>query len=145
MESIKLNDILRLENLNNVKIRFNLMFRQNWNPIEVFKNGDISVMLEGQYWNYNKRKSYKEGQITVGLVKLKPKEDFWLLFHVGEVTKDLNRLNGVGYEYQNLPEYDKYLGRDVYKRQAKIPSASRYGIQTTHKSLIRSLRRNRNI
>lgn len=115
MESIKLNDILRLENLNNVKIRFNLMFRHNWNPIEVFKNGDISVMLEGQYWNYNKRKSYKEEQITVGLVKLKPKEDFWLLFHIGEVTKDLNRLNGVGYEYRNLPEYDKYLGRLIVK------------------------------
>lgn len=115
MESIKLNDILRLENLNNVKIRFNLMFRQNWNPIEVFKNGDISVMLEGQYWNHNKRKSYKEGQITIRLVRIKPKEDFWLLFHIGEVTKDLNRLNGVGYEYQNLPEYDKYLGRLIVK------------------------------
>jgi hypothetical protein len=52
MESIKLNDILRLDNINNVKIRFNLMFAQNWNPIELFKNGDISTMLAGQYWNY---------------------------------------------------------------------------------------------
>jgi len=47
------------------------MFAQNWNPIELFKNGDISTMLEGQYWNYNKNKSYKKGQITVGLVKIK--------------------------------------------------------------------------
>ena len=90
MDSIKLNDILRLDNLTNVKIRFNLMFAQNWNPIELFKNGDISTMLAGQYWNYNKNKSYKEGQITVGLVKIKPKEDLWLLFHIGQVTKDLN-------------------------------------------------------
>ncbi len=75
MNSIKLNDILQLGELNNVKIRFNLMFRQNWNPIEVFKNGDISIMLEGQYWNYNKRKSFKEGQVTIGFVKIKPKED----------------------------------------------------------------------
>lgn len=59
MKKIKLNDILRLDNLDNVKIRFNLMFEQNWNPIEIFKNGDIQVMLNGQYWNYNKRKSYK--------------------------------------------------------------------------------------
>jgi hypothetical protein len=80
------------------------MFGQNWNPIELFNNGDISAMLEGQYWNYNKYKSYKAGQITVGLVKIKPKEDFWLLFHIGQVTKDLNILNGVGYEYQFLPE-----------------------------------------
>ena len=96
MSSIKLNDILQFDNLDNMKIRFNLMFRQNWNPIEVFKNGDISVMLEGQYWNYNKNKSYKVGQTTIGLVKIKHNEDFWLLFHVGKVTKDLNRLNGVG-------------------------------------------------
>lgn len=115
MSSIKLNDILQFDNLDNTKIRFNLMFRQNWNPIEVFKNGDISVMLEGQYWNYHKKKSYKVGQTTIGLVKIKPNEDFWLLFHVGKVTKDLNRLNGVGYEYESLPNFDKYLGRIIVK------------------------------
>lgn len=121
MESIKLNDILRLDNLKNVKIRFNLMFAQNWNPIELFKNGDISTMLEGQYWNYNKSKSYKAGQITVGLVKIKPNEDYWLLFHIGQITKDLNKLNGVGYEYKDLPEYGKYVGRLIvsFKNKAQ--------------------------
>jgi len=119
MNSIKLNDILRFDNLKNIKIRFNLMFRQNWNPIELFKNGDISTMLEGQYWNYNKHKSYKVGQITVGFVKIKPNEDFWLLFHIGKVTKDLNKLNGVGYEYQDLPEYQKYVGRLIIKYKNK--------------------------
>ncbi len=115
MENIKLNDILKIDNLNNVKIRFNLMFRQNWNPIEVFKNGDISVMLEGQYWNYNMKKSYKVGQTTVGFVKIKPHEDNWLLFHIGKVTKDLDKLNGVGYEYEELTEYRKYFGRLIVK------------------------------
>jgi hypothetical protein len=119
MDSIKLNDLLRLDNINNVKIRFNLMFAQNWNPIELFKNGDISTMLDGQYWNYNKNKSYKAGQITIGLVKIKPNEDFWLLFHIGQVTKDLNILNGVGYEYQDLPEYKKYVGRLIVKFKNK--------------------------
>lgn len=111
MNSIKLNDILRLENLDNVKIRFNLMFEQNWNPIEIFKNGDIQIMLNGQYWNYEKRKSYKVGQTTIGLVKIKPNEDFWLLFHVGKVTKDLEKFNSIGFEYEHLPEYEKYVGR----------------------------------
>lgn len=115
METIKLNDLLRLENLNKVKIRFNLMFAQNWNPIELFKNGDISTMLAGQYWNYKKNKSYKAGQITVGFVKIKQNEDDWLLFHIGRVTKDLNRLNGVGYEFQDLKEYKKYVGRLVVR------------------------------
>lgn len=98
MDTIKLNDVLRLDNLQNVKIRFNLMFRQNWNPIELFKKGDISTMLEGHHWNYSK-KFYKVGEITIGFVKIKPKEDFWLLFHVGQITRDLNILNGMGYEY----------------------------------------------
>jgi hypothetical protein len=111
MKNIKLNDILRFENLENVKIRFNLMFQHNWNPIEIFKNGELSTMLEGQYWNYSKNKSYREGQITIGLVKIYPKEHFWLLFHIGKITKDLNRLNGVGYEYEDLPQYQKYIGR----------------------------------
>lgn len=101
------------------------MFRQNWNPIEVFKNGDISTMLEGQYWNYNKNKSYKAGQTTIGLVKIKPTEDLWLLFHIGKVTKDLNKLNGVGYEYEDLPEYEKYLGRLIVKFKNKAQTMIR--------------------
>ena len=125
MDSIKLNDILRLDNLTNVKIRFNLMFAQNWNPIELFKNGDNSTMLAGQYHNYNKNKSYKEGQITIGLVKIKPKEDLWLLFHIGQVTKDLNKLNGVGYEYQDLTEYEKFVGRLIIKFKNKAQTMIR--------------------
>jgi len=101
------------------------MFAQNWNPIELFKNGDISTMLAGQYWNYNKNKSYKAGQITVGLVKIKPNEDFWLLFHIGQVTKDLNILNGVGYEYQDLPDYEKYVGRLIVKFKNKAQTMIR--------------------
>lgn len=124
MESIKLNDILRLENLDNVKIRFNLMVNENWNPIELFKNGDISTMLGGHYHNYNK-KSYKVGQITIGLVKIKPKEDFWLLFHIGRVRKDLNKLNGVGFSYEHLPEYEKYIGRLIVKFKNKAQTMIR--------------------
>lgn len=125
MDNIKLNDILRFDNLNNVKIRFNLSFQQNWNPIEIFKNGDLSKMLRGQYWNYNKNKSYKIGQITVGFVKIKPNEDFWLLFHIGKITKDLNILNGVGYEYETLSEYEKYFGRLVIMYKNKVQAMVR--------------------
>ncbi len=125
METIKLNDILKLDNLDNVKIRFNLMFEQNWNPIELFKNGDISTMLKGQYWNYNTRKSYKVGQITVGFVKIKPKENLWLLFHIGRITKDLNIQNGVGYEYETMTEYEKYFGRLIIKFDNKAQTMIR--------------------
>jgi len=115
MSSIKLNDVLKLDNLTNVKIRFNLMFGNNWNPIEIFKNNEIHTLLSGQYWNYKKRKSYKQGQITVGFIKITSKENYWLLFHIGQITKDLNIQNGVGYEFETLKDYEKYFGRLIVK------------------------------
>jgi hypothetical protein len=110
---MKLNDFLHLGDLDNVKIRFNLQFKGNWNPIEFYKNGDIQTMLDGQYHNYKKNRSYKLGQISIGFVKIKKDEDRWLLFHIGEVTKDLNKFDGVGYEYKPLTEYDGLIGKLV--------------------------------
>lgn len=114
MNDIRLNDILQIGDLDNVKVRFNLMFRDNWNPIELFKSGELSTMLEGQYWNHGRR-SFKTGQMTIGFTKIRRKEDLWLLFHVGRVTKDLGIPRGVGYEYEALPEYDKYVGRLIIR------------------------------
>ena len=122
---ILLNDILKLDNLDNVKIRFNLMFRDNWNPIELFKNDAMDVLLEGQYWNYKKKKSYREGQITLGFIRINSNEDLWLLFHVGKITKDLDILDGVGYEYKILPEYQKYFGRLIIKYKNKAQTMIR--------------------
>lgn len=112
--SIKLNDILNFsqEELENTRIKFNLMFAGNWNPIEIFKNKDEKVLLEGQYWNSGKR-NFKEGQITIGFIRIK--DDLWLLFHIGKVTKVLNVFNGIGYEHEELLEYKKYFGRLIVK------------------------------
>ena len=124
-KKILLNDILKLDHLDNVKIRFNLMFRDNWNPIEIFKYDGYDVLLEGQYWNYKKKKSYKNGQITIGFIRISNTDDLWLLFHVGKITKDLNVLNGVGYEYEILPEYQKYFGRLIIKYKNKAQTMIR--------------------
>ena len=122
---ILLNELLKLEDLDNVKIRFNLMFRDNWNPIEIFKNDDLEVLLEGQYWNYKRKKSFKEGQITVGFIRINSNENLWLLFHIGKVTKDLGVLDGVGYEYEVLSEYQKYFGRLIIKYRNKAQTMIR--------------------
>lgn len=126
MSTIKLNDILKIDNLSNVKIRFNLMFSNNWNPIEIFKNGDVNTLLRGQYWNYKKQKSYKAGQITIGFIKIKPNDNLWLLFHIGKITKDLNKLNGVGYEYEVLSDYQKYFGRLIIRFKNKAQTMIRH-------------------
>lgn len=115
VEKIKLTDIIKIENLSNVKIRFNIMIDDNWTPIELFKNGNTDSMLRGQYWNYSKQKSYKDGQTTIGFIKIDPNDDLWLLFHIGKITKDLNIYNGIGYEYEELNAYEKYLGRVVIR------------------------------
>ena len=112
---ILLNELLKLEDLDNVKIRFNLMFRNNWNAIDFFKNDDFYVLLEGQYWNYKKHKAFKAGQITIGFIRINSTENLWLLFHIGKVTKDLDVLDGVGYQYEILSEYQKYFGRLIIK------------------------------
>ena len=117
-EKILLNEILKLKDLDNVKVRFNLMFAGNWNPIELFKNADFETILAGHYWNYSKNKSYKNGQITIGFIRLNEK-DSWLLFHIGRITKDLNKFNGVGYEFETLTEYEKYFGRLIIKFKNK--------------------------
>jgi hypothetical protein len=124
-DKILLNEILKLDNLDNVKIRFNLMFRDNWNPIEIFKNDDLDVLLEGQYWNYKKNKSYRDGQITLGFIRINSNDDLWLLFHAGKITKDLDILDGVGYEYEILPEYQKYFGRLIIKYKNKAQTMIR--------------------
>jgi membrane protein implicated in regulation of membrane protease activity len=66
------------------------MFGGNWNPIDIFKNNEIHVLLEGHYWNYESKKSFKEGQTTVGLIRING--DLWLLFHVGKITRDLTQI-----------------------------------------------------
>ncbi|MBS1680338.1 MAG: GIY-YIG nuclease family protein [Bacteroidetes bacterium] len=119
MDKIKLNDILQLTDLENVKIRFITMSGAKWSPIEIFKNTGVDKLLDDHYWNYERQKSYKEGQITVGLARIE--NNLWLLFHIGKVTKDLNKLNAIGYEYEILSEYKKYFGRLIvrYKNKAQ--------------------------
>lgn len=125
MDKIFLNDILKFESLDNIKVRFNLMLDNNWNPIEIFKTRDFDTLLRGQYWNYKTKKSYKEGQITIGFIKIANNEDLWLLFHIGTVTKDLNKLDGVGFEFEQNSELEKYFGRLIIKYKNKAQTMIR--------------------
>ncbi|MDR2052723.1 MAG: GIY-YIG nuclease family protein [Treponema sp.] len=115
MDKIMLNDILRIDNLKNVKFRFLMGERHGYHSIENFKNKDYTNLLAGHYWNYSKNKSYKINQLTFGFIRIKENEDLWLLYHASKIIKDLNVLNGIGYEHEILYEYEKYFGRLVIK------------------------------
>lgn len=109
MREIKLNDILQIsvEDLKRTKIRFHLHF-DGTEPAEVYTSKNYEKLLEGQYWN-NGRRVYSKNEITIGFVKID--KNRWLLFHIGRVTKELDKIRGVGYEYEAFTEYEKYFGR----------------------------------
>lgn len=124
--SILLNELLKLRDLDKVKIRFNKQSNAGWNPIELFKNGDASALLQGQYWDFTV-KSFQVGQTTVGLIRL-DQPDLWLLFHVGRVTKSFDVTNGLGYEYESLSEYDRFLGRVIVRYKNKSQNMIRKAV-----------------
>lgn len=115
---ILLNDLLNLseEEINHTKIRFNQSDNIDFNPIELFKTRD-QRLYEGHFWNYSKQKSYKKGQIAIGLIKIDI--DKWLLFDISLITNDLDIYNALGYEYQKIDKYEKYFGRVIIKFKNK--------------------------
>ncbi|WKN41709.1 GIY-YIG nuclease family protein [Tunicatimonas pelagia] len=105
---ILLNDILQLSEIENTKVKFNVSNGVK-DPIDIFKE-NREELLQWQFWNSSKR-SYYEGQVTIGFVLIENYK--WLLFDISRITKDLNKFNQVGYEYQTIREYEKYFGRIV--------------------------------
>jgi len=110
---ILLNDILNLseDELKRTKIRFN---KDNNDKVDPFEPLTLFIekherLYEGQFWNYQKKKSFKVDQIAIGFIKMK--NDKWLLFDISTITKDLNKLDGMGYEYETMEKYRKYFGR----------------------------------
>ena len=114
--SILLNDILKLEDLSKVKIRFNKENNFDYDPIKLFKE-DKQSLLKGQFWNYPTRKSFKQGDIAIGFARIENNK--WLLFDVSIITKDLNMYNSEVYEYQTLNEYEKLFGRLIIEYHNK--------------------------
>lgn len=115
MNTIKLNDILKLENLDNIKIRLNLS-NASWNALEHYHNNP-NHLLVGHFHNSPKRKWFKENQIVIGLAQIK--NDDWLLIDISRITKSYNNFwDGIThstvntfYEHEKLPEFEKYVGR----------------------------------
>lgn len=113
--SILINDLLNIENIKNLKVRF-VQSNGDTDPIELFKS-DRSSLLEWQFWNYEKKKSFRQNDVAIGFVKLGGNK--WLLFDVSVITKDLNTLGGVGYEYKAMGEHAKYCGRVIIEFKNK--------------------------
>lgn len=116
---LKLNDLLNLtdEELYNTKIRLNT-YNGVTNPIEDFKKDPNSLLA----WNYWNNKTYRVGQISIGLVSMG--NDKWLLFTVGKITKVLEHpidINGklrdckdeIQVEFETLEKFKDLFGRVI--------------------------------
>lgn len=123
MESIKLNDILRLEKLDNVKIRLNLS-NNLWNAINLYHE-DPNFLRVGNFHNSINKKWFKVNEIVIGLAQIK--QDDWLLFDISRVLIDNDKLfDGVTkaeidtfYKTEKLAAYEKYFGRLIVKFHKK--------------------------
>ena len=122
---IYLNDILKIDDLSNVKIKFNMMFGGNWNPTEIFKNNDYKTLLEGHYSRH-----FKVYDITIGFIRISKIDNSWLLFHIGRVTKEIDIPIGTckRYDYETLYEYQKFFGRLIIKFVNKTRNVVRKAI-----------------
>ena len=115
MNTIKLNDILRIERLDNVKIRLNLS-NASWNALEHYHNNPTQMLI-GHFHNSTKRKWFRENQIVIGLAQIKNND--WLLIDISRITKSYNNFwdgkthstVNTFYKHERLPEFEKYLGR----------------------------------
>lgn len=117
MEKIKLNDILRFENLGNVKIRLNLS-NNTWNALSLYHENP-NLLLIGNFHNSTKKRWFKENEIIIGLAQIK--NDDWLLIDISRITKSYNKVwDGQSpvnlytfYEHEKIAEYEKYFGRVI--------------------------------
>ena len=114
---IKLNDLLQMTDLENVKIRMLTTYSNKVNPLDHFRNNDNEELMKWLFWNYSKQKSYKVGESVIGLLRLEG--DKWLLFSICTVTRDLNQFDGPGYEYCIDSRYEQFFGRVIVAYENK--------------------------
>ena len=118
--AIKLNDLLKIQNLSNVKIRFNIKSnRIGFDPIQAYHQSRESILISN-YYNSEKRVWFNEGDIVIGLLQMN-KEDSWLVFDIAKITKNYHKYNvpnatiNTFYEHETLDEYNDYFGRLIVK------------------------------
>lgn len=114
---IALNDLLRLNNLENIKFRF-MTPHNSGDPLDTFKH-EPEKIDDWLLWNYSKLRSFKVGELAFGFIRLH--SDKWLFVRAVRIMEDLDTFNGVGYKSVNVPEYQKYLGRVIisYKNRSQ--------------------------
>lgn len=135
---ILLMEFLRLSNVDKTKIHFIDKDLYDQPAIHLIKEGRSPELIAQNYRNSAQRKLYRKGEVSIGLVRVQPGKNLWLLFHVGVVKQDLNIFNDVGYRYKEVAKFQKYFNRLIVRyplrRQSKIRKAEEIidDLEVTH-------------
>jgi hypothetical protein len=121
-------------------VRFNLWYGED-TPYYRFCHGKLDSLIDDHYNNKEKQgKIYPdEGMITMGFLPINGLKDYWLLFHVSQITKILKKGDKYEYEYEEISGYQEYIGNFVIKYH-KRHSAEAIYLKTLQKNGIESYR-----
>lgn len=112
MAKILLNDLLNI-NEDLVRVKLN-QYNGEEDPRELYKQNPDAINNVWLLWYSNRRYFPDVGKLAICLVYLGG--DLWLLTTIKRITKILpNVKNGIGYEAEEIEQYQKYYGRVIVK------------------------------
>ena len=111
MAKIMLNDLLRFDTAEvpNVRVKFNI-YNGYDDPLDLYKTNPDEVNVTWFLW-HDDRRYFNVGQTAICLLKLRG--DQWLLTTIKKITRLLDVTDGVGYDADEVKEYEQYFGRLV--------------------------------
>lgn len=111
MAKIMLNDLLHFDaaEVPNVRVKFNISNGYD-DPLDLYKTNPDEVNVTWFLWHDNRR-YFNVGQTAICLLKLRG--DQWLLTTIKKITRLLDVTDGVGYDADEVKEYEQYFGRLV--------------------------------
>ena len=111
MAKIMLNDLLRFDTAEvpNVRVKFNI-YNGYDDPLDLYKTNPDEVNVTWFLW-HDDRRYFNVGQTAICLLKLRG--DQWLLTTIKKITRLLDVTDGVGYDADEVKEYEQYFGRMV--------------------------------
>lgn len=111
MAKIMLNDLLHFDaaEVPNVRVKFNI-YNGYDDPLDLYKTNPDEVNVTWFLW-HDDRRYFNVGQTAICLLKLRG--DQWLLTTIKKITRLLDVTDGVGYDADEVKEYEQYFGRLV--------------------------------
>ena len=111
MAKIMLNDLLHFDaaEVPNVRVKFNISNGYD-DPLDLYNTNPDEVNVTWFLW-HDDRRYFNVGQTAICLLKLRG--DQWLLTTIKKITRLLDVTDGVGYDADEVKEYEQYFGRLV--------------------------------